>query len=98
MITTNKVHKENILIGLEAKNKTEVIEEMAAVLYQNGYISDLATFINDVFIREEHMTTGIGKGLAIPHGKSDAVVHSTVGCPSRYSSICKCVKGEKGAA
>ncbi|WP_206912931.1 PTS sugar transporter subunit IIA [Enterococcus sp. DIV0849a] len=89
MITTNKVHKENILIGLEAKNKTEVIEEMAAILYQNGYISDLATFINDVFIREEHMTTGIGKGLAIPHGKSDAVVHSTVGCPSRYSNICK---------
>ncbi|MGY3766125.1 PTS sugar transporter subunit IIA [Vagococcus vulneris] len=78
MVSTNKVNKENIILDLEASTKDEVIKKIAIQLNKNGYLSNLNTFIDDVHDREDHMTTGIGDGLAIPHGKSDAVLESTV--------------------
>jgi len=82
MNTKQRIHKENIVLHLNAVSKKEVIERMAKTLYENGYISNLEKFINDVLDREGHMTTGIGNSLAIPHGKSDAVIESTVAVAS----------------
>lgn len=73
-----KIYKENIVLNLEASTKKEVIKKLSELLLNNGFIDNLEEFIADVNEREEHMTTGIGNELAIPHGKSNAVVESTV--------------------
>lgn len=72
------ISKENIVTGLKAKTKMEVIKTLAQLLRTNGYLTDSSQFFIDVKKREAHMTTGIGKGLAIPHGKSEAVIESTI--------------------
>ena len=60
---------QNIKIPLEAKNKSEAIGELVNVLAASGDISDPKKVLDAVLEREATRTTGIGNGLAIPHGK-----------------------------
>ncbi len=60
---------QNIKIPLDAKNKAEAIGELVNVLAASGDISDPKKVLDAVLEREATRTTGIGNGLAIPHGK-----------------------------
>lgn len=62
-----------VLVGLQASDKRSVIEELARALSESGKISDLESVLQAVLEREKIMSTGIGKGVAIPHGKCSAV-------------------------
>src|ERR1700722_19629684 len=59
----------NIKVPLAAKTKNEAIAELVQVLAQNGDITDAKKVLDAVLEREATRTTGIGNGLAIPHGK-----------------------------
>jgi fructose-specific phosphotransferase system IIA component len=61
---------ENIKIPLESPVKTEAIGELVTLLAQNGQIADAKPVLAAVLERESTRTTGIGNGLAIPHGKA----------------------------
>ncbi|MDT2846278.1 PTS sugar transporter subunit IIA [Enterococcus thailandicus] len=73
-----KIDERNVVLDLEAGSKEEVVDQLATLLTTNGFVSEVNQFKKDVFEREEHMTTGIGHNIAIPHGKSQAVIDSTV--------------------
>ncbi|TSB44836.1 PTS sugar transporter subunit IIA [Alkalicoccobacillus porphyridii] len=62
-----------IKADLKAKSKEDAIQELAEVLLQNEYISDVDTFLKDIYAREAVGQTGIGNYIAIPHGNSEAV-------------------------
>ena len=55
------------------ETKDEVLKELATVLLQNHYITDVDGFMADIYAREEEGQTGIGNYIAIPHGKSPYV-------------------------
>src|SRR5882672_5132472 len=69
MRLTEVLKPENIKIPLEATNKTAAIAELVNVLAKNGDILDAKKVLDAVLEREATRTTGIGNGLAIPHGK-----------------------------
>lgn len=54
-------------------NKQEALDQMVALMAAGGKISDTEAYRRQVYAREEESTTGIGEGIAIPHGKCDAV-------------------------
>src|SRR6266513_17977 len=60
---------ENIKVPLEAHNKTDAITELVGVLAKDNTVSDAKKVLDSVLERESTRTTGIGNGLAIPHGK-----------------------------
>ena len=62
-----------VMTDLAATDKQGVIEELATALKTSGKISDLDGVLQAVIERDKIMSTGIGKGVAIPHGKCDAV-------------------------
>ena len=64
---------ETINLNLESKNKNAVIRELYNNLKQTNLIKDEEQGISDVFAREEMGSTGIGKGIALPHAKTKAV-------------------------
>jgi len=76
--TTNLINAENVILHLKARNQNDAILEIVKTLEKNGYVKDVSEFVGDVIEREKFTTTGIGKGIAIPHGKSDGVIQSTV--------------------
>jgi len=62
---------EHIRVPLRATDKLGVITELVDVLDANGCLTDRNAALEAVLKREAERTTGIGYGLAIPHGKSD---------------------------
>ena len=67
------LEEKSIIVGLKANEKTEIIEELVDALEVGKDICDRSKVLNAVIEREKIMSTGIGDGIAIPHGKSDAV-------------------------
>jgi mannitol/fructose-specific phosphotransferase system IIA component (Ntr-type) len=63
----------NIKLGLDATNKQEAITALVNVLRDNGELLDAGRVLDAVMEREATRTTGIGAGLAIPHGKCTGV-------------------------
>ena len=54
-------------------NKSEALDQMVALMVKSGKIQDAEDYRKKVYAREEESTTGIGGGIAIPHGKCSAV-------------------------
>jgi PTS system fructose-specific IIA component len=74
----NLIDKQNIVMNLDAHTREEAIKSLSEKLYDNGFINDVDGFYQDVLQRESYTTTGIGNGIAIPHGKSNFVNETTV--------------------
>ncbi|MFC7442462.1 PTS sugar transporter subunit IIA [Laceyella putida] len=67
------IDEELIQLQLGGERKAEVISEMIDLLHQAGALADRNAFAQAIEAREAQGHTGIGFGIAIPHGKSDAV-------------------------
>ncbi len=62
-----------IRIGLQANTKQEVINELVDALVEAKCLSDRKAAVKALLDREELGSTGVGQGVAIPHGKTDIV-------------------------
>lgn len=69
---------ETITLTLQATDRDSAITELASLLAKSGAISDLNTYVAAVRTREQHSTTGVGFGVAIPHAKSSGVARAAV--------------------
>lgn len=75
MRLTEILKPQNIQVPLVAKNKTEAISELVTLLSTTGEVKNSKQVLDAVLEREATRTTGIGNGLAIPHGKCTGVDH-----------------------
>jgi fructose PTS system EIIA component len=73
MKLTDIVAAPYIAIGLDAKSKTDVIDKLITLVAGHPSITDKTKLRSDVHKREKEMTTGIGKRVALPHAKTNAV-------------------------
>lgn len=78
MELSNLTSEKQIKLNLKCRTKREVIEELAKLLFEQGKINSIEVYINDVLEREKEYSTGIGQGIAIPHGKSDGVNEAAI--------------------
>lgn len=62
-----------IKVPLESKDKKSAIIELVDLLDSKHLLSDRDTVLESVLMREQTRSTGIGSGIAIPHGKCNAV-------------------------
>jgi mannitol/fructose-specific phosphotransferase system IIA component (Ntr-type) len=62
-----------VKVDLESRNKEECFEEMIDLLVRAGRLADRAGALKAVRSREGQGTTGIGQGVAIPHGKHESI-------------------------
>ncbi len=62
-----------ILLNAAPASKEEAIDRLTEVMAAGGTLRDKERYRRQVYLREKEGTTGIGEGVAIPHGKSDAV-------------------------
>ncbi len=65
--------KNFIIADLKGQNKESVINELIDLFKDDPRIIDLEKVRDAVLEREKIMSTGVGKGFAIPHGKTNAV-------------------------
>ena len=67
-----------INIDLKGTTKSEIIDEMVDILYNNGKLNDREEYKKEILKREAQSSTGMEEGIAIPHGKTNAVKIPTV--------------------
>ncbi len=65
-----------IELNLDVKDKTDALEKMVGLLARNGKVTDVKTLETVILDRERLMSTGIGNGVALPHGKTNVVDRS----------------------
>lgn len=73
MKITEFLNKKAIKIGLEATEKEDALKELVDVLANVQDIGDKKAIVKALIDRENLGSTGIGQGIAIPHGKTDKV-------------------------
>lgn len=68
--------EETIFLPLESGSKEDVIRRMVEGLQKTGAVTDAESYVQAVLTREQSSSTGIGFGVAIPHGKSSGVARA----------------------
>ena len=74
MRITDLLDRRSIDLNAAPGSKNEALDQAVALMAKSEKIRDLDAYRAEVYRREEESTTGIGDGLAIPHGKCDAVI------------------------
>ncbi len=74
MKITDLLSERSIMLQGKPNSKKEAIDQLVDLMMENGNIKDKEEYKKVVLKREEEGTTGIGEGIAIPHGKTDAVI------------------------
>jgi len=67
------LNKNVVCMDLPGSSKAEVIEALVDIAVSTGKIKSKKAALQCVLEREDKMSTGIQAGIAIPHGKTDAV-------------------------
>ncbi len=62
-----------IRVPLRSEDRFGVIRELVELLGEQGMVSDVERAVETVWAREQERTTGIGEGLAVPHGRCDCI-------------------------
>lgn len=72
MLLSDILTSVRVRVPLEGRTKDEVLRELVDALVAAGDVSDAEAALKVVQEREQVLSTGIGYGVALPHGKSDA--------------------------
>lgn len=72
------INKNLIKLNIQNNSKEEIIKELASMINNEDRLDDYDLYLEEVLKRERLTTTGIGFGIAIPHGKSITVKIPTV--------------------
>ena len=73
MRITDLLDRRSVSLTAAPKTKSETLDMAVDLMVKSEKISDRESYRKQVYLREEESTTGIGEGIAIPHGKCDAV-------------------------
>ncbi len=73
MKITDLLDPRSVSLDAAPASKSEALDRAVELMAASGKLSDVEAYRKQVYAREEESTTGIGEGIAIPHGKCDAV-------------------------
>ncbi len=74
VLTTENI----VIVGLEADDKAEATRMLGQKLFDDGRVTNLDGFLEDVAAREAQMNTGLPGGIGIPHARSEHVTTPSV--------------------
>ena len=78
------LHKQGMNLDIKPTSKAQCIDELVDLMDKTGNLNDKEEYKKAILAREELSTTGIGDGIAIPHGKTKAVKRASLA-----AAVCK---------
>lgn len=82
-----RISEKTIKVDLKGETKEEVMNELVSILANSGFVQDWELVLNDVKNRERVMSTGMERGIALPHAKSDGVTSMCVAIGIKKSGV-----------
>ncbi len=92
MRITDVLAAATVAVNVSMKTKEEVLSHLVSLIDSTGLVRDRDKVFSVISAREKIMSTGIGKGFAFPHAKTDAVTDTmgalvTLKEPVEYQSL-----------
>jgi len=78
MALIDQIREDVVKVPLEGRNKPDILRELVQVLADAGDLTDTESAYRALLEREGRGSTGLEKGIAVPHAKTDAVDRLTV--------------------
>ncbi len=78
MALIDQIREDVVKVPLEGRNKPDILRELVQVLADAGDLTDAESAYRALLEREGRGSTGLEKGIAVPHAKTDAVDRLTV--------------------
>jgi fructose-specific phosphotransferase system IIA component len=76
-----------VRIDMDVKDKYEVLTQLVDVIHSTGRVKDRDELLKVITDREKLMSTGIGQGVALPHGKTNVVSESIAALATLHEPI-----------
>lgn len=73
------IRKELIFAKEDFSSKEDVLQKLTEAAEKEGLLADREAYLEAVYRREKEFATSIGYGIAIPHGKTEAVKEAFIG-------------------
>ena len=67
------LHPDNVVVGVRSRRKFNALRELTAVFDDDEAVTDPKAFLSNLILREKQSSTGIGKGVALPHAHEDSI-------------------------
>ena len=87
MRITDLLDKRSISLNETPKTKSEALDRIIDLMVASGKINDREAYREQVYAREEESTTGIGEGIAIPHGSKRRSRIRRIGRTAGYADV-----------
>lgn len=92
MKITDILNINSIKVNSSFGNKEELLKKLVDLASASGSVIDKKTAFEEVMERENIMSTGVGKGIALPHAKTNAIkgtigAFCTLNKPMDYQSL-----------
>ena len=79
MKITELISPESVRIGVQVKNKKEMLSYLSELMFNAKIVTDRNKFEEALNKREEQSTTAVGDGIAVPHAKNGSVAKAGIG-------------------
>lgn len=73
MRLSDYLEEKYVIVNLKSTGKADAIRELAEILKDHPNVQDFRRYLDEVFAREQQASTGVGRGAAIPHARTDAL-------------------------
>ena len=84
---TDILDRQAVVLDLDVDDKDAALQHLIDVLAASGKVSDVDQLRRVIFEREKLMSTGIGHGVALPHGKTNVVTSSIAALATLRSPV-----------
>jgi fructose-specific phosphotransferase system IIA component len=81
-----------IMLGVKPRDKEELLTLMVERAYRHGHIKNKSAFLKDLWEREQSASTGLDRGIAMPHSRSGSagpvmIVIAQLAAPIEYETL-----------
>jgi fructose-specific phosphotransferase system IIA component len=87
MVLSDLLTEDLVILDLTGSTRDEVMKELVDALDKTGALCNREEYMRSLYQREEESSTGIGLGIAIPHGKSAGVAEPRVAFGRKLEGI-----------
>lgn len=84
---TDIIDQQSIALDLHVKDKSDALSQLIDLLGKTGKVTDIPELRRVILERERLMSTGIGNGIALPHGKTSVVSTSLAALATLHTPI-----------
>jgi|tagenome__1003787_1003787.scaffolds.fasta_scaffold20552688_2 mannitol/fructose-specific phosphotransferase system IIA component (Ntr-type) len=95
VVLSDLLQEEQVTLELAAQTRDDALREIIATMHGAAKVTDARKFLDEVLEREATHSTFVGKGIALPHARTDLVAEIILGSGRSHEGVAFGDAGER---